>query len=425
MCLKLNKRTIKASQPSEGQKFLWNMIGSGVYSASAMLLSLFVINLVGPDEGGIFSIALTIGQMALNIAYFEMRTFQVTDAKDEFQFSEYHAAKVVVCIVMLVVSLFYVVFQGYSFDKSMIILLVCFARFLDGYADVYEAQFQKDNRLDLAGKSLAYRTVLYVFTLLLCLAVTKNLILSLVIVDVMAIVGVMLFDVYIMGIFRQITCVWNASKIKEIIIDCLPLFIGVFCWTYILSASRIAIDGCMSSEYQAYYQIIFMPISVISLFSSFIIKPMLPRMSSDYSLGRYADFKKFFLKGIFGIVIFTCICMIGAYFWGIPVLSLLSGCDLSEYRGVLTFLIFAGGFNAITFNMYNVLTIMRNTKSILIGYIFCAILAYIISPFLAQRYGINGAAMSYFIVVIVLCLAFGASILKEIAKNRGDKRLAE
>ena len=58
------------------------MIGSGIYSASSMLLSLIVIKIIGADSGGVFSIALTISQMLVYIAYFEMRTYLVTDAND-------------------------------------------------------------------------------------------------------------------------------------------------------------------------------------------------------------------------------------------------------------------------------------------------------------------------------------------------------
>ena len=117
--------------------------------------------------------------------------------------------------------------------------------------------------------------------------------------------------------------------------------------------------------------------------------------------------------------------MCGAYLFGIPVLSLLSGCDLTEYRGVLIFLIFAGGFNAIAFTMYYVLTIMRRPMSILIDYILAAILAFVLSPVFVRMYGINGAAGSYFIVVLVLCMLFSISIVKVCIKIKKDKRVSK
>lgn len=425
MGVRIFEKTVMEKQPTEKENFLWNMIGSGIYSASTMLLSLYVIKFVGADQGGVFSIALTLSQMLVYIAYFEMRTFLVTDAKREFSFSEYHATKILVCILMLIVSILYTIIKAYDLKKAIVILLVCFVRFLDGYADVYEAQFQRDGRLDLAGKSLTYRTIMFVLALVLCLLLSRNLILSLVIADVIAMIGVLLFDVWVMNMLEGVTCSWKFRKIKEIITACFPLFVGVFCWTYILSASRIAIDGNMSNEYQAYYQVIFMPVSVINLFSGFVFRPMLPRLSDDYNAGHYTEFKRLLYKGILGMVVFTGICMCGAYLLGIPVLSVLSGCDLSEYRGVLVFLLFAGGFNAVAFTMYYVLTIMRCFVSILVDYIIAAVLAFVLSPVCVQKYGINGAAGSYFIVVLILSLLFSLSIFKASIKVKKDKRVSK
>ena len=425
MTFEMLKNGIRNKQPSRKENFLWNMIGSGVYSASSMVLSLIVIKIVGANQGGVFSIALTLSQMLVYLAYFEMRTFLVTDTKNEFSFSEYHAAKILLCILMIFVSVLYTIVNSYDLEKRIIILLVCFVRFLDGYADVYEAQFQRDGRLDLAGKSLAYRTIIFVLVLVICLFMNGDLILSLVVSDFAAILGVIIFDVWIMNVLDKVTCSWNFQKIKGILTACFPLFVGVFCWTYILSASRIAIDGNMSSEYQAYYQVIFMPVSVINLFAGFVFRPMLPTLSNDYNNGRYSKVKKMLYKGIVGMVIFTGICMCVAYLVGIPVLSLLSGCDLSEYQEVLVFLIFAGGFNAIAFTMYYVLTIMRRPISILIDYILAAILAFVLSPIFVRMYGINGAAGSYFIVVLVLCMLFSISIVKVCIKIKKDKRVSK
>lgn len=405
-------------KPTERQNFLWNMIGSGIYAISSMVLSLFVIKVVGAEQGGLFSIALTLSQMLVYIAYFEMRNFQITDSKDEFLFSEYHATKIILCFLMLLISIGYTLVKAYDFEKAVIIILVCLSRLFDGYADVYEAQFQKDERLDLAGKSLTYRTILFVLTLLISLLITKSLVLALVVADIMAMVGIVLFDVTIMKNMREITCIWKVERILQIIKVCFPMFIGVFCWSYILSASRIAIDGNMSSEYQAYYQIIFMPVSVVNLFAGFVFRPLLPKLAEDYNLKKYKKFALLIGKGILGIVGITVICMLGAWILGIPVLSILSGCDLTAYKGVLVFLIFAGGFNAIAFTMYYVLTIMRYNKGILVGYVFAAVLAFGISQPMVIMGGISGAALSYFIVVVVLCLLFSAFICKKIVENQ-------
>lgn len=418
MIQKLVYLYVNRGQVSEKKNFLWNMLGSGIYAASSMLLSLLVIKIVGANQGGIFSIAITLSQMLVYIAYFETRTFQVTDSTNKYRFSEYHTTKIFLCLLMILVSVVYVlVIQRYYLEKAVIVLLVCLLRLQDGYADVYEAQLQKQGRLDLAGKSLAYRTILFSVSLCVVLLLTGDLIFSLIVSNIFGLVGVWVFDIEVMRVVGKISVTRDMGKVKQIIMSCVPLFIGVFCWTYILSASRIAIDGNMASEFQSYYQVIFMPVSVINLFAQFLFRPLLPRFAEDYNSKKYAGFYSLLRKGIAGIFLLTIICMIGAYVLGIPVLSILSGCKLDDYRGELVFLVFAGGFNAISFTFYYILTVMRETKGILVNYLIAAFVAFAISSPMVRRFGIPGAAGSYFVVVILLCILFMGVIYRRYQKD--------
>ncbi len=47
---------IGKKQPDDRQLFLWNMIGSGIYALSSMVLTYLTIRVVGADDGGIYAI---------------------------------------------------------------------------------------------------------------------------------------------------------------------------------------------------------------------------------------------------------------------------------------------------------------------------------------------------------------------------------
>ena len=76
---------------TEKKNFMWNMMGSTIFAAASMLLSLIVIRVMGEDEGGIFAIAITVAQMLAFIEYYETRTFLVTDVKNLYNFGQYKA----------------------------------------------------------------------------------------------------------------------------------------------------------------------------------------------------------------------------------------------------------------------------------------------------------------------------------------------
>ncbi len=411
---------------SEKKNFIWNMAGSGIYSFISMFLSIIVIRIMGEKMGGVFSIAITISQMLLYIAYFELRTFQVTDVERRYNFSQYHGAKIITCMLMMIVSVVYIGFQGYGSSKALIVFLMCIYRMIDGYADLYEGQFQFNGRLHLAGKSMGFRSMisstffvgaLIVLKMTTTLSMERVMIVSLCIGIVVALIALWAFDLMIEASFGRIKPSFDFRMIGKILTECFPLFVGAFLWVYILSASRIAIDSNMADEYQAYYQTLFMPVSIINLFATFFFRPALTPLSEFYSKrDKEAFFKKIMeLVGI--IVVFTVICMAGAFLLGIPVLSAMSGCDLSEYPMVLVLLMLAGGLNSMSFFLYYILTIMRKPKSVLAGYITAALLTLVISSLLVQKMGIWGAALSFFITVAYLCGVFCVLIAVHCKKD--------
>ena len=98
--------------------------------------------------------------------------YEVTDAENKYLFSDYYTVKIINCIIMMIVSVVYILLKQYSDYKALVVFLVCFYRMLDGYADVFEAQFHKEGRLDLAGKSMAFRTIISVLVYFVILGIT-------------------------------------------------------------------------------------------------------------------------------------------------------------------------------------------------------------------------------------------------------------
>lgn len=404
------------TKTNDKRNFIWNMFGSGIFSFISMFMSICVIFIMGEEAGGIFSIAITISQMFLYIAYFEQRTYQVTDYERKYTFAQYHGAKIITCIMMLVISFGYIIMKQYPSEKAEIILLMCVFRMLDGYADLYEGQFQLEERLYLSGKSMAFRSVFSFLCLMLGLIITHDMKKSLYIAIVAAMIGVLVCDICVAWHFDNIRPDFSFIFVINILKECFPLFVGAFLWVYILSASRIAVDGNMNSEFVAYYQVLFMPVSIINLFATFFFRPALTEMSELYNQKNKSLLVRKIRSILILILSLTIVCMIGAYLMGIPVLSILSGCNLNAYRNSLVILMLAGGINSAAFFMYYVLSITRNMKCILFGYVTAALISILISGYFVRKIGILGASLSFLISVSSLFLIFVISILIDLKK---------
>ena len=279
---RLTQVIIGEKNVTEKKNFVWNMVGSGIFSFVSMALSLCVIQIAGEKVGGVFSIAVTISQMMLYIAFFELRTFLVTDTNRKYTFSQYHGAKILTCTAMMFVSIAYVLVKKYVPYKAVVIILMCLYRMIDGYADIYEGEFQLNGKLYLSGKSMTFRSVLSAIALIVTLAISKNIVLSILLAIIVSFICVIIFNINIAKYYGKIKpdCRWN--NVKSILYECFPFFIGAFLWVYILSASRIAVDNNMSSQSMSYYQVLFMPVSIVNLFATFFFRPALTSLSELY-----------------------------------------------------------------------------------------------------------------------------------------------
>lgn len=177
------------------------MIGSLVYAGSSMVLTALVNHLIGTEQGGIFGFAFsTFGQQMFLVAYFGMRPLQSTDTSKSYTFSEYRLARLVTCSMAVLFGMGYIIFNtlspsaGYTAQKALVVFLMVLYKVLDGFADVYESEFQRNGRLYLTGQAMAFRTLLSVFCFLGTLAVTKELIFSCVVAVLSQGAGILLFD---------------------------------------------------------------------------------------------------------------------------------------------------------------------------------------------------------------------------------------
>ena len=76
----------------------------------------------------------------------------------EFWFGDYLYHRCLTCGVALLAGAGYLLVCGYSIQKAgTLFLLVCY-KVIDGFADVFESEFQRAGHLHLTGKSNTFRT---------------------------------------------------------------------------------------------------------------------------------------------------------------------------------------------------------------------------------------------------------------------------
>lgn len=397
----------------ERKNVAWNMIGSLVYAGSSMILTALVNHLIGTEQGGIFGFAFsTFGQQMFLVAYFGMRPLQSTDTSQSYTFSEYRLARFATCSMAVIFGICYIIFNtlspsaGYTAQKALVVFLMVLYKVLDGFADVYESEFQRNGRLYLTGQAMAYRTLLSVFCFLGTLAVTRELVFSCVVAVLSQGAGILLFDKRMAESVPGMVFTRTPGRQWKLLQDSFLLFLSVFLDGLIFAMAKYAVDARMTSTDNAVFVAIFMPTSVINLAANFVIRPFLTRMSYQWEERNFVELGTS-LKKLSGIIfLLTVIALAGAWAIGVPVLGAVSNVELKPYKSGLLFIVLGGGFFAVMNLFYYVLVIMKKQKGIFFGYVPVCILSFFLSFWLVGVGGINGAAFSYMLEMLILMLCF-------------------
>ena len=400
----------------ERQNILWNMSGSFFYAFASMVLSFLVMRIAGKEQGGIFAFGYsTFGQQMFILAYFGIRPFQVTDGAGEYRFGDYLLHRRLTCALALAAGAGYLFFCGYTRQKAMVIfLLVCY-KVIDGFADVYESEFQRAGHLHLTGKSNTFRTVLSVGAFLLALVTGGSLLWACVVAVATQVAGVAVFDVPLLKRLPAVDWRRSGKRLAPLTGAVWLLFVSVFLDFYIFSASKYANDAYMDDVSSGYFNVVFMPTSVINLAAGFVIRPVLTYLTDDWNQKKYGDFLRM-LGGISGLIAALSVLAVAlAWLLGRPVLGIMERILGTAYEGSLVpchgafvLVVLGGGFYAVLNLYYYVLVIMRRQRVIFAIYAVLTVMAATLAPAFVKRGGLKGAAWAYLLLMVAMAVGFAA-----------------
>ena len=409
------------SKNIERDTAVWNMIGGMLNAFQSVIFLMILTRTVGLTTSGIFTIAYANANLFLNIGKYGMRNYQVSDVKREFSFREYLTSRWITTIVMIAVSVIYVVYmmvdKDYSLEKSQIVIWMCLFKVPDSMEDIYFGEYQKKGRLDVAAKIMTVRMIITILLFAVIVIVTQNLLLSLVITTCVTAVLTIIFIKWTCPMFGEKES-RSLKRIADLLWNCFPVFLSAFLAFYIGNAPKYAIDAQLTDELQACYGFIAMPVFIISLLNSFVLNPMLYRLSCIWNDGKVQEFLKKIAIQVAVVFVITVVCILGAYIMGIPVLSLLYNTELAPYKAELLVLLLGGGFLGLSGVLSAAITIIRYQNALVVGYGMVAVMAFALSNAAVRRYEMMGASALYTVLMAMLCVCFFFILFIGIKKDK-------
>lgn len=417
---KYGEKMLRYKLPNKSKKFdfVFNMFGSGMLSLLSVILLMTVSRTSGDKLAGIFTLCYSTAQMLNCIATFSLRDIQVTDAEHRFSFRDMTMFRTLSIVLMLISSVFFLLIKGFSGIKLTLALLLCVFMALIAVSDIFQGNMHYNGYLSLGGASLGFQCVLSAIVFAVTLIIFKSLTVSVCAMMAVLLLWILFFDLPFARNLGEIKPKFNFAKQKELLLLTLPIFISTFLNQYNLNTPKYAINDFLTDIDQSRYGYLIMPAFVINLLSTFVFRPQLVPLSNEWKNKKYSSFLKTVSKLFGWILAVTVVCLIGGYFFGIPVLNIIYSTDLSGYEYKFLILLAGGAASACSSLTIVLLAVIRKQKFALIAYGLAFAIAQFAPPLLVKNYGFLGAVLSYLTVTVSLFLFLITVFIICFLKNR-------
>lgn len=382
--------------------FIWNTIGSLVYSFFNAIVLIFCTRINGTEISGIFSICYATGCIVNAIGDFGIRIFQVTDTKRKYKFGDYLFSRICSISLMMLISILFIFINRYSNEKLFICLILILIRVVDNFGETFQAEFQLRGRLDISGKALLYRNVIEIASFAIFDLITKNIYISFIAMLIASVIILLVYDFRLIIKCDEVKVKYNVKNVKEILKECTPLAISTLISMYVINAVKYAIDIYGNNTMQTYFNILYMPTFAINLISILIMKPFLKPFGEYWNSRNYKRFISTIIYIIVFLFISTILIEIVAILVGIPILSWLYKVNLVPYKIELFLLILSGLFYAISTVIFYALGTIRRQKKSTMAYTISAFFALISANVFVKKYELMGSAIASILIMVIL-----------------------
>lgn len=408
--LSITRKYLMNSKSVDKSAYVWNTFAAMLNSFQTTLILLIITRMGNDYDGGVFTIAYAIGNLMMTIGKYGMRNFQATDVNEKYSYKEYIVSRYISSIIMIISSAAYILFcvfvNDYPADKCIVVIFICAVKFVEAAEDILHGRMQQKGRLDVAGKILGIRLFVYIVAYIAVYIITGNLVMTSVVAFCITTLLAIIFNVSVYKEFSDKDTKYEMANVKKLMVTCFPLAACTFLIMYIANAPKYAIDAVLDEKTQTCFNIIFMPVFVISLLSNFIFQPMLYRVASVWQEKKTDEFKKIIVRQTVIILGLTIVIAFGGWLLGIPVLSAVFSVNLHSYRTELVVLILGGGMLALINFENMIITTIRYQRFLIWGYLMVAVISYIFGNTVVRNYGVLGISVFYSILVTLLSIGF-------------------
>lgn len=409
---------------AQKKDYIWNSIGSFLQSAISPILLIVITRLNGVGDSGLFSFAMSLSVVFWAISLWGGRTYQVSDVKKEFSSGDYIVVRFISSLIVAVFSISFCILSGYDLIKTELIMVLVSFKILESIADSMYGVLQIHNRLYIVGISLTMKSVFGFMLFTLVDILTKNIIYGALSIFIVNIAVVIFYDIPWMKHVESVGLTKkNIMQAGKIMKKTAEVFVVVFLTMFSLNIPRYFLDKYHYDQI-GYFGIMAMPITLLTLFISFVLQPNVVNLSELLKEKKIKEFTKIVSKIDFITFTLGILFVVSSYLIGVWALNTVFGIDINNFRIDLTIMVIGAVANAFVSIYVNLLIILRRFKGQFYTLLVTNILAVILSVYLIDRMTMLGSVLIFMIIsflqAIILLFIYKRS-LKNVIMLSEDK----
>ena len=409
---------------AQKKDYIWNSIGSFLQSAISPILLIVITRLNGVGDSGLFSFAMSLSVVFWAISLWGGRTYQVSDAKKEFSSGDYIVVRFISSLIVAVFSISFCILSGYDLIKTELIMVLVSFKILESIADSMYGVLQIHNKLYIVGISLTMKSVFGFMLFTLVDILTKNIVYGALSIFIVNIAVVIFYDIPLMKHVESVGLTKkNIMQAGKIMKKTAEVFVVVFLTMFSLNIPRYFLDKYHYDQI-GYFGIMAMPITLLTLFISFVLQPNVVNLSELLKKKKIKEFTKIVSKIDFITFTLGILFVVSSYLIGVWALNTVFGIDINNFRIDLTIMVIGAVANAFASIYVNLLIILRRFKGQFYTLLVTNILAAVLSVYLIDRLAMLGSVLVFMIIsflqAIILLFIYKRS-LKNVIMLSEDK----
>lgn len=373
---------------------LWNTIGSLAYQVSQWLATILVVLLSSSYENsGILAIAMATGNVFTALATYNMRTFQISDIRNEYSSGNYVGFRIVTTIAAFIVCALYTLAFG-QLEILFAVTTFLFFKADEAFATVLYGIDQKNNRVDYVGVSQVIRACATLFAFCLVLYFSGNLSLAIIAMFFGGLTVTLFYDLPRSKRFGVLTPELSAKMCMHLLRTMAPVVGTAFLYAAVSTIARQSYGFLYGEEMLGIYAAIATPCVLVQAVINYVYTPLLTPLSVEIHARNRSGYKKRLLMIVSCFVGISIACLVGALAIGKPIIDFIYGASIESYSYIVTECMLAAIFLALGGLLTDLLIVIRKPKaSFAVNLIAVCVCSLAIAP-LSSSFGVNGVNYS-------------------------------